>query len=181
MVVASRRQYPPAPRLAALAGPTFYLLWVLLVGLGLRAPLPWAPLSAASGWNLHYTWPGAGVLADQGVWARGAMPSPLRVAVPLDAIAALVSGLLISLAARRLPAGLLLYLLACWCLAVMKVQTAGLTISAARYLLLLLPLAVLPGEWLARGRPLVRAVWVVGSGALLLALTWAFIWGAWIS
>ena len=169
------------PALAAAAGPAAYLAWLLIVGLALRAPLPWEPLVAANGWDLHTTWPGAGVIADLAALAQRSIPSPLGLSVLLDAGAAILAGITIVFAARRLPPAILLYLVGCWCLALVKVQTEGLTISAARYLLPALPLAVLPGAWLASGRPAVRLLWLALGSILLSFLTWEFATGGWIN
>lgn len=169
------------PALASLAGPCAYLVWVLIVGLALRAPLPWEPLVAANGWDLHSTWPGAGVIADLVALARHAIPEPLGLAAPLDAAAAILAGTTLLFALRRLPPGIALYLIGCWCLALVKVQAAGLTISAARYLLPAIPLAVLPGAWLARGHPALRVGWLALGSALLLLLTWVFASGGWVN
>ncbi|HEY7358364.1 MAG TPA: mannosyltransferase family protein [Ktedonobacterales bacterium] len=169
------------PALAAAAGPAAYLAWLLVVGLALRAPLPWEPLVAANGWNLHTTWPGAGVIADLAALAQRSIPSPLGLSVPLDAGAAILAGITIIFAARRLPPAIMLYLIGCWCLALVKVQAEGLTISAARYLLPALPLAVLPGAWLASGRPAVRLLWLALGSILLSFLTWEFATGGWIN
>ena len=136
---------------------------------------------AVGGWNLHATWPGAGLLADLAALVRGAIPSPLELGAPLDVAAALVAGVALVLGLCRLPVGILLYLAAGWCLALVKVQSAGLTVSTARYLLLLLPLVVLPGEWLARGPAVLRVLWVGGASVLLVVLTSAFILGGWVS
>lgn len=168
---------------AGLAGPLAYLGWVLVVGLVLRAPLPWEPLAAPNGWNLHYTWPGAGMVADLGMLAQPALALQLGLGIPtllLDALAAVLAGVALLVAARRLPPGLVLYLLASWCLALVKVQAQGLTVSAARYLLPLLPLAILPGELLARGRPWLRLVWVALWSLLLLLLIAAFVLNHWV-
>ncbi|HEU5368140.1 MAG TPA: mannosyltransferase family protein, partial [Ktedonobacterales bacterium] len=169
------------PALAAAAGPLAYLAWLLVVGLALRAPLPWEPLVAANGWNLHTTWPGAGVIADLAALAQRSIPSPLGLSVPLDAGAAVLAGLTIVFAARRLPPAIVLYLVSCWCLALVKVQAEGLTVSAARYLLPALPLAVLPGAWLASGRPTIRLLWLALGSILLSFLTWEFATGGWIN
>ncbi len=169
------------PALAACAGPVAYLAWLLIVKVGLHAPLPWEPLAAANGWNLHSTWPGAGVIADLVALARGAIPEPLGLSVPLDAVAAILAGSTILFAVRRLPPGIVLYVVGCWCLALVKVQSAGLTISAARYLLAALPLAVLPGEFLAGRHRTVRLLWLALGTTLLFILTWAFTSGGWIS
>jgi hypothetical protein len=169
------------PGLAALAGPGVYLAWLLVVGLALRAPFPWEPLAAANGWDLHSTWPGTGVIADLVALAQNAIPIPLGLSVPLDAAAAILAGITIVFAVRRLPPGIALYIIGCWCLALAKVQSAGLTISAARYLLAALPLAVLPGELLARGHPALRIVWLALGSMLALFLTWEFTSGGWVN
>lgn len=169
---------------AGLAGPVAYLGWVLVVGLLLRAPLPWEPLAASNGWNLHYTWPGAGIVADLGMLAQPALALRLGLGLPtllLDALAALLTGAALIVAARRLPPALLLFAWAIWCLALVKVQSQGLTVSAARYLLPLLPLAILPGELLARGRPWQRLVWMAGWSLALMLLMAAFVLNDWVA
>jgi hypothetical protein len=168
---------------AGLAGPLVYLGWVLVVGLVLRAPLPWEPLAASNGWDLHYAWPGAGIVADLGMLAQPALAVKLGLGLPtllLDALAALLTGAALLAAARRLPPALLLYAWASWCLALVKVQSQGLTVSAARYLLPLLPLAILPGEMLASGRPWLRLAWVACWGAPLMLLIAAFVLNNWV-
>ena len=167
-----------------LAGPVAYLGWVLVVGLLLRAPLPWEPLAASNGWNLHYTWPGAGIVADLSMLVQPALAVRLGLGLStllLDALAALLTGAALLVVARRLPPELLLYAWAMWCLALVKVQSQGLTVSAARYLLPLLPLAILPGELLARGRPWLRLTWVACWGLPLLLLIAAFVLNDWVA
>lgn len=169
------------PLLAVLAGPATYLLWWLgVVGLWLRAPLPWGPERLPNGWYLHSTVPGAGIWADLIALAQNKVPNPLGFSLPLDTGLAVLAGLGMLLAIRRLPPGLLLYLVVCWCLALLKVQTAGLTISTARYLLPLLPLLLLPAEMLAGDHRLLRLAWVGVGGVLLVFYTWLFAWGVWI-
>ncbi len=170
------------PLLAVLAGPATYLLWWLgVVGLWLRAPLPWGPEILPNGWYLHAAVPGAGIWANLVALAQNKAPNPLGFSLPLDTGMAVIAGLSILLAVRRLPLGLLLYLAACWCLALLKVQTAGLTISTARYLLPLLPLLLLPAEVLARDHRLLRLAWVGVGGVLLVFYTWLFVLGVWIA
>ncbi|HEY7126439.1 MAG TPA: mannosyltransferase family protein [Ktedonobacterales bacterium] len=169
---------------AGLAGPLAYLGWVLVVGLLLSAPLPWEPLAASNGWNLHYTWPGAGIVADLVMLTQPALALRLGLGLStllLDALAALLTGAVLLVAARRLPPELLLFAWAVWCLALVKVQSQGLTVSAARYLLPLLPLAILPGGLLARGRPWQRLVWVAGWSLALLLLIAAFVLNDWVA
>ncbi|HEU5198709.1 MAG TPA: mannosyltransferase family protein [Ktedonobacterales bacterium] len=170
------------PLLAVLAGPATYLLWWLgVVGLWLHAPLPWGPEILPNGWYLHSAVPGAGIWANLVALAQNKVPNPLGLSLPLDTGMAVLAGLGILLAIRRFPPGLLLYLIACWCLALLKVQTAGLTISTARYLLPLLPLLLLPAELLAGDHRLLRLAWVGVGGVLLVFYTWLFAWGVWIA
>jgi hypothetical protein len=170
------------PLLAMLAAPATYLLWWLgVVGLWLRAPLPWGPEILPNGWYLHSTVPGAGIWANLLALAQNRVPNPLGFSLPLDTGLAALAGLGILLAVRRLPLGLLLYLAACWCLALLKVQTGGLTISTARYLLPLLPLLLLPAEMLAGDHRLLRLAWVGIGGVLLVLYTWLFALGVWIA
>lgn len=169
------------PLLAALAGPAAYLAWLLCIGLGLHAALPWQTLESTQGWGLHFTWPGAGWVADVVATARGTIPIPLGISVPLDATAALLVGITLVFALRRFPPGILLYFIANWCLALMKVQADGLTVGTARYLLPLLPLALLPGELLASGPRFLRPAWIAVSSIFLFACTWGFTTGGWIN
>ncbi len=170
------------PALAALAGPLAYLGWVIVVGAGLHQPLPWEPLGTVEGWNLHFTLPGVGIVADLVALAHPATPSGLGLpSVALDAGAAILAGIAIAVSARRLPLALVIYMVASWCLALAKVQVSGQTMSTARYLLPLLPLAVLPAEMLASGRPLLRLAWIAAGGVLLLFFTWYFLLGAWVN
>jgi hypothetical protein len=63
----------------------------------------------------------------------------------------------------------------------MKVQANGLTVGTARYLLPLLPLALLPGELLAGGPRLLRPAWIALSSLLFFVCTWGFTTGGWIN
>jgi hypothetical protein len=170
------------PLLAVLAAPVSYLLWWLgVVGLWLHAPLPWGPEILPNGWYLHSTLPGAAIWTNLAALAQGSVPITLSISVPLDTVMALVTGLALLLSVRRLPLGLVLYMVVCWCLALLKVQSDGLTISTARYLLLLLPLLLFPAEWLAKGHRLLRLTWV-GVGCVLLGVyTWLFVLGVWVA
>jgi hypothetical protein len=155
--------------------------WIAFLRLMLHAPLPWDLLNAPGAWQLRYTWPGSGVLADVGLLIH---PTPeltgmlggaaLDASTSLAAIAALV------LATRRLPPVLLLYLVAMWCSAQIKVLPNGLTTAEGRYMLELLPLCVVPAGWLARGGPVRRIAWLAGGTIALTIYLWAFVLGGWV-
>jgi len=169
------------PMLAALAGPIAYLGWVVLVGFVWRMPFPWEPLGSVNGWNLHFTLPGVGIVADLIALAHPSVPSTMGLpSLALDAGAAILAGIAILVMARRLPLAIVLYAIATWCLALVKVLPSDQTMSTARYLLPILLLAILPGKWLAQGRPLLRLGWIVAGGVLLFFFTWYFVIGAWV-
>lgn len=170
------------PIVVPAASAASYLTWLAVLHYVLLAPLPMETLTSASGWHQHFTVPGLGVLTD--LLLIGTQPGNIlmhHLSVPLDAVAAIVAAALLMVARRRLPAGLLLYLIACWCAAVVKVQVDGETNSAARYLLALLPLAIIPATWLARARSTLRLGYVgvcLLLGSLYLS-EWVF-W-AWVN
>lgn len=159
-----------------------YGLWIGYIHFGMRQGAPWQVLSSSKLWGQAFFWPGLGVIAD----LLHFVIEPWQVfalypQVLLDAVAALVTAFLLGRAWNRLPQGLLLYFLACWCIAVVKVQTTGITTGAARYLLALLPLCFLPGAWLARARPAFRVAFVVLAifVAIRFFAPWVF-WG-WVN
>ncbi len=164
------------PALVPLASVGAYAAWLSVLVFLLHAPTPTQAVTSHQGWNQHFTLPGLGVLADLSLLVRQPGMIPLNyLGVPLDAAAALVTAALLIVAWRRLPAGLGLYLLACWCVAVVKVQPGGETVSAARYLLAALPLAVVPAAWLARARPALRVGFVT-----LALLVWIMFLSEWV-
>jgi hypothetical protein len=166
------------PALVPLASVGVYAAWLGVLAFWLHAPTPTQAVTSQQGWNQHFTLPGVGVLADLSLLVRRPDMIPLNyVGVPLDAAAALVAAALLIIAWRKLPTGLGLYLLGCWCVAVVKVQPSGETVSAARYLLAALPLAVVPATWLARGKPALRMGYV--TLALLVCIEFLSEWVFW--
>jgi hypothetical protein len=167
------------PILAALAGPAAYVGWAIAL-YAMQLPLPWVPLGSAKGWGLHFTWPGEGILGDLLALGHPVTGMGLQSDI-LDAGAAIIVAVLIVMAFRRLPLAFTLYGVFIWCLALIKVLPDGETMSAARYLLPLLPLALLPGAWLARHSPAIRLAWGAIACVPLLFFTWYYIMGAWVN
>ncbi len=106
-------------------------------------------------------------------WRLGASESAATWAVIVAAALIGLAGLLLTI--RRLPPGLWLTLAACWCVALIKVDAGGYSTSAARYLLALLPLAVLLGGWLARAPSALRVGYLVVSVGLF-----GYYFGQWL-
>lgn len=155
-----------------------YGAWIGFIHFGMRQGAPWQVLSSSKLWGQAFFWPGLGVLAD--VAHLVLQPWQVFTLYPeilLDAVAALVAAFLLGRAWNRLPPGLLLYLLTCWCVAVVKVQTIGITTGAARYLLALLPLCFLPAAWLAKVKPAYRLAFAVLAAGV--ALRWFAPWVLW--
>lgn len=165
------------PGLAFLAAPfVTYLAWLLVLQFIFGRGTPMELLTAQHGWNQHFTLPGLAVLTNlasilrnpSGAWQH-------YFSLPLDTAAALLSLIGLVVMRRRLPLSVWLYLAACWCIALMKVDFFGNTTSAARYLLALLPLCVVPAQWLEKARP---------SARILLCATFAYLWcfyfGEWL-
>ena len=170
-----------APSLAALAGPAAYMGWTLAI-LAVHLPSPLEPLGSAKGWGLHFTWPGEGILGDLLALAHPEAVTGMGLQADiLDAGAALLVAVLIVMAVRRLPPALIIYAVAIWCLALVKVLPDGETMSAARYLLPLAPLAVLAGAWLAGRHPAFRLAWVAVACVPLMFFTWYFISIGWVN
>jgi hypothetical protein len=141
------------PLLLLVAGGMAYLGWLVVLQRLLGGTTPFELLTSSSGWGQHFTLPGPAVVADlAAIWRNPAIAVANNVDYALDAAAALIglAGLLLGL--RRLPTGLWLYLAACWGVALIKVDGDGYTTSAARYLLALLPLTILPAARLTRAR-----------------------------
>ena len=156
------------PLAAAVAPGLAYGAWVCYLLFVLRLPAPWQTLTSAHLWNQHFTVPGLAVLADLRAFAAHPGHTLLyNLGLPLDIVATVLAALGLALAVRRLPPGVVLYLVACWAIATCKVMPDATTQSAARYLLALLPLCIVPAAWLARGRPALRLAFVAAS--LLLA------------
>lgn len=175
---------PPSWRpLAAAAAPVLaYGAWLVAQRTALHAPLPWMLLSAP-GWNLHFTWPGSGLLADlAALFIRPpAGAQVVMMSIALDAGMSLAAAVALLISARRLPPGVALYLAAMWCSGLIKVLPNGLTISEGRYMLGLLPLCVVPAAWLARGGPARRIAWVTVGLLGLLVYLWTFVLGGWVA
>jgi hypothetical protein len=170
------------PLLAALAGPAVYLGWVIVEGFFWHLPLPWVPLGSTNGWNLHFTIPGVGIVANLMALAHPSVPSELGLpALALDTGAALLAVIAILVSIRRLPLAFTLYAIATWCLALAKVQVSDQTMSTSRYLLPMLLLVILPAEWLAQSRPLWRLGWILAGIISLFFFTWYFLIGAWVA
>jgi hypothetical protein len=163
----------------AIAPLAAYGLWVLVLMYGLHMPSPTQSLTSSThGWGQQFTIPGIGVLVD--LILLNARPGYVllhHIDYALDAVSAIVAAVGLIVARRRLPAGLLLYLALCWCVALTKVTVSGTTNSASRYLLALLPLCFVPATWLVKARPPVRVIWFTAC-ALLAA--WVFLdWMLW--
>lgn len=170
------------PLLFACVPVATYGAWLCAVIFLLRAPTPAQLLTSTNGWNQHFTVPGVGVLVD--LIDLVARPSDVllhHLDLPLDAFAAILAAWGLLAMRKRLPAGLFMYLLLCWCVALTKVSAIWTTTSAARYLLAVLPLCVVPALWLMRARPVVRiAVLVVAAVVSCVYLLDWVLW-AWVS
>ena len=189
-----RSRVPPSTRLRTLAASAWrpaafalapvaaYGVWVAIIVVGLRQGAPWQELTQSPLWKQTFIWPGMGVVVDLGHIVL--QPSDVIAHYPdiiLDAAAALAAAVCIGLAWRRIPPGLLLYCLAGWCLAVVKVQTIDVTTGTARYLLVLLPLCLVPGEWLARAKLPVRCVFAVAATLVACAIVNKWVLWTWIN
>jgi hypothetical protein len=169
-------------RLAASAAPVLACgLWLVALRVLWQAPLPWEPLGDARGWNLRFAWPWAGILADAAVFAgpKGPLSSLAQLAM-LDLSAVGIAVALLIVAARRFPPGLVLYLGLSLLTSLMKVEPNGLTTSEARYMLSLLPLAMLPAVWLARGGPGRRLTWIIVCLPMQALLLMGFVLNVWV-
>ena len=170
-----------APVLAALAGPAAYVGWTLVLFMQ-RLPLPWEPLSSVKGWDLHFTWPGEGILADLSMLTHPSMPGTMGLAADiLDPGAALLVAFIIVMAARRVPPAFTIYAVAIWLLALVKVLPDGETMSAARYLLPLAPLALLAAAWLERRHPAVRVACIAVACVPIMFFVWYYIAIGWVN
>lgn len=171
-----------APLLFAITPLLAYAAWIACLALVLRQPAPWQVVTLLPAWNEHYTLPGTGLLADlRLMWqAPGTYFLP-AVSLPLDIAAAVLGAAGLIALARRLPPALTLYLLACWCVALVKVMPNGSTESAARYLLALLPLCIVPGAWLAGGHRRWRLAYISLSLCLACFCLAQWVMWCWIS
>jgi hypothetical protein len=172
----------PTPAMAAAVSPLFaYCGWLLILRNVLRAPLPWQVLTSSRGWNQHWTWPGASIVADIGALLHAGGRTDLAPgSLALDVIASLTAAVALAIAWRRLPSGLALYLVAIWVSAQMKELPSGLSASEARYMLSMLPLALVPAGWLARGGRPIRLAWVAGGALCQILFLWMFVLGVWV-
>lgn len=157
-----------------------YVAWLLFVRFVLHAPIPYEHVTSSSDWNLRPALPGLGLIGDVLYFAQDPGFRLLYDhAHVLDVVASLLALLGLIVARRQLPPPLLLYLIGCWCIALFLVEQNGTTISTARYLLVLLPLCMVPAGWLARTRPFVRQIYVGVSlllGCMLLAEWVLWLW-----
>ena len=154
-------QYGRGPALLVAGAVGSYALWILFLTRVASAPLPWQVLTSSHGWRQHFEIPGVGVVNDmKTIIQHPGLTFAHKMSLPLDVCAAILGAVGLWLARRRLPAGLLLFLVACWCVALVKLEPTGWTNSAARYLLTLIPLCVLPGMWLSASRPTFRVAYI---------------------
>jgi hypothetical protein len=167
------------PLLAALAGPVVYLGWAGIVLWVLHQPLPWVSLQQ---WHLHYALPGTGIFADLLALAHPNRTSALGLpGDALDAGAALLSAAIIMLSIRRVPPALTIFAVGIWCMALFKVEPDGETMSAARYLLPMLPVAVGIVEKLVRSHPAFQLALMMLGSLTVLFCTWYFVLGLWVN
>jgi hypothetical protein len=153
------------PLAAALAGPVVYLGWLLILGAVLHEPFPWEPLGSTKGWNLHFTWPGLGVMTDLVALAHptqvaqqgaGVLSLALDVgAADAAGLAALSGGGVVRGADQSRVGGC-------------DRQRGALFVGAAAA-------DIAGGEWLARSGRALRMAWMGVGTALLLFCTWAFV------
>ncbi len=176
-----RRLWASAWRPAAFAAVSLgtYAAWLLYVHVVLRAPIPYEQVTSGSGWDLRLTLPGLGLLSDVVYLAQDPGFRLLYDhAHILDILAALLALIGLILARRQLPPALLLYLIGCWCVALIQVELSGITMSTARFMLALLPLCMVPAGWLARARPYARLSYI--SMSLLLGCVFLSEWVLWL-
>jgi hypothetical protein len=164
------------PTMLAGAALLAYVAWLMALQLVLGQKTPIALLTSPSGWNQHFEVPGLAILANLHTFVIDPTGSLFHyLSLPLDTAAAIVAVIGLIVTWRTFPRAIWLYLFACWCVALAKVDTYGNTTSAARYLLVLLPLCMVPATWLARARPGWRVA-IVG----LFAYLWCFYFGEWV-
>ena len=170
-----------APLGAAAAPAVVYGGWLGALHLVFHAPSPWDVLTVVPGWGLRLTWPGSGLIADATLLIqRPPDLAPFIDTTALDLIVAAAAALALVAAARRLPLGLTLYLAGSWCAALVKVAPIGLTVSAGRYMLALLPLCVVPAGWLAHSGVVRRVIWILAGGVYMTVNLGLFVLWSWI-
>lgn len=153
-----------------------YIAWLFVLQFILGRGTPVQLLTAQHGWNQHFAVPGLAVLNDLASILRGPADAFQHYfSLPLDTAASILSLIGLVVTRRKLPASVWLYLAACWCIALVKVDFFGNTTSAARYLLALLPLCLVPAQWLENARPPARIL-LFGVFAYL----WCFYFGEWL-
>ena len=153
-----------------------YGAWLVVLQTVLGQQTPIELLTSQHGWNQHFEVPGLALLTNLHTFVIDPTGSLFHyLSLPLDTAAAIAA--LIGLIAtwRTFPRAIWLYLFACWCVALAKVDMYGNTTSAARYLLALLPLCMVPAGWFARARPGLRMAFVG-----LFAFLWCFYLGEWV-
>jgi hypothetical protein len=171
--------------LAAVAAPIgAYLIWLGVLQLALE-PMPWSVLADPRTWNLRFAWPWQGLWADVRLLFVPGDPlhnyTSMVASDFLDLVMSLGALALLVAAFRRLPLGLVLYVAAMWWVSLSKILAFGPTISESRYMLQLLPLCVVPAEWLVRRGGVRRLAWVGISVPLLVLCTWGFALYLWIA
>jgi hypothetical protein len=177
-IISWRRAQRPhdvgAALLAGAAPLVAYGGWMAVLRFVMHAPLPWDLLVASDAWNLRFSWPGSGVLADIVVLIHP--PKGFAIgSLALDVISTLVALGALLVAVRRLPKGVALYLLAVWCTALIKVLPNGMTVSEGRYMLQMLPLCMVPAAALARSGTVLRLAWIVVGTVTVVVFLWSFV------
>lgn len=171
-------QSAAGPSLLILASVGSYGLWILCLTRIASAPPPWQVLTSSHGWRQHFEFPGAGIVNDVTTIVQSpALVFAHKLSLPLDVCAAVLGALGLWLARKRLPSGLLLFLVACWCVALVKLEPTGWTNSAARYLLTLLPISIVPATWLNKSRP----AWRIAYFCVFVVFSFVFLteWVLW--
>ena len=167
---------------AASAPLVSYGAWLGALALLIHAPMPWAPLTAQHAWNLHLALPWTGLWADAVHWVQHfTVFTTLSDSAVLDLVFSLAGLAGLVAAARRMPPGFSGYFAALWLVSMVKVLPSGITVSESRYMLQLLPLAVIPAGWMAGCRPAWRVLLSVGAAIMLVWYLSIFILGGWVA